>query len=108
MFSKIWTKKSMSSCSDNVKQLKEAIANADAVVIGAGSGLRLQQVLLIVENGFRNCLEILQKSILFQICMQGGFIPSIHLKNTGHGGAGISFTIVILMLLNLSIKIYLI
>ena len=39
MFSKIWTMKSTESYSDNIKRLKQAINNADAILIGAGAGL---------------------------------------------------------------------
>lgn len=39
MFSKIWTMKSTENYSDNIKRLKQAIHNADAILIGAGAGL---------------------------------------------------------------------
>ena len=39
MFSKIWTRKSTQSSSNDVERLKNAIDNADSVVIGAGAGL---------------------------------------------------------------------
>ena len=39
MFSKIWTKKYTESYSNNIKKLRKALDEADAVVIGAGSGL---------------------------------------------------------------------
>lgn len=39
MFSKIWTGKSTENYSDKLKELKMVIRDADAVVIGAGSGL---------------------------------------------------------------------
>ena len=39
MFSKIWTMKSTENYSDNIKRLKQAIDNADAILIGAGAGL---------------------------------------------------------------------
>ena len=39
MFSKIMTKKSTRSYSDNIDRLKQAITDADAVIIGAGAGL---------------------------------------------------------------------
>ena len=39
MFSKIWTKTSTPDFSAQIEQLKTAIAEADAVVIGAGAGL---------------------------------------------------------------------
>lgn len=39
MFSKIWTKTSIPDFSAQIERLKTAIAEADAVVIGAGAGL---------------------------------------------------------------------
>ena len=39
MFSKIWTKASTKSCSEQLKRLKAALQDCDAVVIGAGAGL---------------------------------------------------------------------
>ena len=39
MFLKTLTEKYTPDCSAQIKQLKEALGNADAVVIGAGSGL---------------------------------------------------------------------
>ena len=39
MFSKIWTKKSTNDCSGLIDTLRQVLNHADAVVIGAGSGL---------------------------------------------------------------------
>ena len=39
MFSRITTIKSTTACCDNIMRLKEELDTADAVVIGAGSGL---------------------------------------------------------------------
>ena len=39
MFSRITTMKSTTDCYDNITRLKEELDTADAVVIGAGSGL---------------------------------------------------------------------
>ena len=39
MFSKIWTKKSTNDCSGPIDTLRQVLSHADAVVIGAGSGL---------------------------------------------------------------------
>lgn len=39
MFTKIWTKKSTENYSDNVERLRQSLKEADAVVVGAGSGL---------------------------------------------------------------------
>ena len=39
MFSRIWTKKSTENYSEGIGRLKEAVKEAGAVVVGAGSGL---------------------------------------------------------------------
>ena len=39
MFSRIWTKASTKNCSEQIEQLRTALQDCDAVVIGAGSGL---------------------------------------------------------------------
>ena len=39
MFSRIWTKKSTNDCSGPIDTLRQVLSHADAVVIGAGSGL---------------------------------------------------------------------
>ena len=39
MFSKIWTKKYTENYSNSIEKLREILEDADAVVIGAGSGL---------------------------------------------------------------------
>lgn len=39
MFSRIMTKRSTAAPSAQIERLKEALASADAVVIGAGAGL---------------------------------------------------------------------
>ena len=39
MFSRIWTKPYTKSCSEQIEQLKTALRDCDAVVVGAGAGL---------------------------------------------------------------------
>ena len=39
MFSRIWTTASTKSCSEQIEQLKTALRDCDAVVVGAGAGL---------------------------------------------------------------------
>ena len=40
MFSRIWTKPSTKSCSEQIERLQTALQDCDAVVIGAGSMLQ--------------------------------------------------------------------
>ena len=39
MFSRIWTNASTKSCSEQIEQLKTALRDCDAVIVGAGAGL---------------------------------------------------------------------
>lgn len=39
MFSRLWTKPSTKSCSEQLERLQTALQDCDAVVIGAGAGL---------------------------------------------------------------------
>ena len=41
MFSRIWTAKSIGNYSEQLEKLKNELATADAIVIGAGAGLSL-------------------------------------------------------------------
>ncbi|MDD3403342.1 MAG: Sir2 silent information regulator family NAD-dependent deacetylase [Hespellia sp.] len=75
MFSKIWTKKSMSSCSDNIERLKEAIANADAVVIGAGSGLSASAGFTYSGERFQKLFGDFAEKYSITDMYAGGFYP---------------------------------
>ena len=79
MFSRITTMKSTTDCCDNITRLKEELDTADAVVIGAGSGLS-------ASAGFTYTGERFSQYF-------GDFIEKYGLtvwKNTGHIGVGIS------------------
>ena len=39
MFSKMWIKKSINDCSQEIERLRNALQKADAVVVGGGAGL---------------------------------------------------------------------
>lgn len=59
MFSKIWTGKSTENYSDKLEELQKVIREADAVVIGAGSGLSTSAGLPMEVNDFKSCFRIL-------------------------------------------------
>lgn len=75
MFSKIWTKKSMSSYSDNIEQLKEATANADAVVIGAGAGLSASAGFTYSGERFHKLFGDFAEKYSIPDMYAGGFYP---------------------------------
>ena len=72
MFSKIWTKKSTADYSDNIGRLKEAVKEADAIVIGAGAGLS-------TSAGFTYSGERFEKYF-------GDFIEKYHIRDIYSGG----------------------
>ena len=72
MFSKIWTKKSTADYSDNIGRLKEAVKEADAIVIGAGAGLS-------TSAGFTYSGERFEKYF-------GDFIEKYHIRDMYFGG----------------------
>lgn len=72
MFSRIWTKKSTESYSEGIGRLAEAVKEADAVVIGAGSGLS-------ASAGFTYSGERFEKYF-------GDFIAKYHIQDMYSGG----------------------
>lgn len=72
MFSKIWTKKFTADYSDSYGKLKEAVKEADAVVIGAGAGLS-------ASAGFTYSGERFEKYF-------GDFIEKYHIRDMYSGG----------------------
>jgi len=72
MFSKIWTKKSTADYPDNIGKLKKAVKEADAIVIGAGSGLS-------ASAGFTYSGERFEKYF-------GDFIEKYHIRDMYSGG----------------------
>lgn len=72
MFSRIWTQKSTESYSDKIKRLKRALEEADAVLIGAGSGLS-------TSAGFTYSGERFEKHF-------GDFIEKYHITDIYSGG----------------------
>ncbi|MDD3745700.1 MAG: Sir2 silent information regulator family NAD-dependent deacetylase [Anaerostipes sp.] len=75
MFSKIWTKKSMSSYSDNIERIKEYIENTDAVVIGAGSGLSASAGFTYSGERFHKLFGDFAEKYSIPDMYAGGFYP---------------------------------
>ena len=87
MFSKTETMQSTSACCHNIARLKEELGTADAVVIGAGSGLS-------ASAGFAYTGERFQKyfgDFIAEYGFPAAFIPFRAWRNTGPGGAGRSW-----------------
>ena len=72
MFSRIWTKKSTENYSEGIGRLAEAVKEADAIVIGAGSGLS-------TSAGFIYSGERFEKYF-------GDFITKYHIRDMYSGG----------------------
>lgn len=50
MFSRIWTKPSTKSCSEQLERLQTALRDCDSVVIGAGAGIFTSTVIWMLQN----------------------------------------------------------
>ena len=74
MFSKIWTKHSTSSCSD-IERLRTALAEADAVVIGAGAGLSTSAGFVYAGERFTRYFYDFASKYGFKDMYSGGFWP---------------------------------
>lgn len=75
MFSRIWTRTSTEACSDKIGQLKAALAEADAVVIGAGAGLSASAGLTYSGERFeKNFADFIEKYGIRDM-YTGGFYP---------------------------------
>ena len=72
MFSRIRTKKSTADCSDSIVKWKEAVKEADAIVIGAGAGLS-------TSAGFTYSGERFERYF-------GDFIEKYHIRDMYSGG----------------------
>lgn len=75
MFSRIWTKKSTESYSDSIKRLKNAMEEADAVVIGAGSGLSASAGLTYSGERFERYFSDFIEKYHIRDMYSGGFYP---------------------------------
>ncbi len=75
MFSKIWTKRSMNSCSDDIGRLKQALTEADAVILGAGAGLSTSAGFVYDGERFREYFSDFASKYGFADMYSGGFYP---------------------------------
>lgn len=75
MFSKIWTKKSTADYWDSIRRLKEALDGADAVIIGAGSGLSTSAGLTYSGERFEKYFGDFIEKYHIRDMYSGGFYP---------------------------------
>lgn len=75
MFSKIWTRKFTQSSSNDVERLKNAIDNADSVVIGAGAGLSASAGFTYSGERFDKYFSDFSAKYGFKDMYTGGFYP---------------------------------
>lgn len=75
MFSRIWTKKSTESYSDRIRRLRNAMEEADAVVIGAGSGLSASAGLTYSGERFERYFSDFIEKYHIRDMYSGGFYP---------------------------------
>ena len=75
MFSRIWTKPSTKSCSEQIERLKEALQNCDAVVIGAGAGLSTAAGFTYTGERFEKHFSDFAQKYGIQDMYSGGFYP---------------------------------
>ncbi len=75
MFGRISTLKSIGNCSDEIKKLKKAIEEADAVVIGAGAGLSTSAGFVYNGERFEKHFSEFGKKYGFKDMYSGGFYP---------------------------------
>ena len=82
MFSKIWTMKSTENYSDNIKRLKQAIDNADAILIGAGAGLSASAGYTYDGVRFQKYFADFNQKYGISDMYSGGFYPYETLRPT--------------------------
>ena len=75
MFSRIWTKPSTTSCSEQIKRLKAALQDCDAVVIGAGSGLSTSAGFIYTGERFEKYFSDFAAKYGIRDMYSGGFYP---------------------------------
>ena len=75
MFSKIWTKPSTKNCSEQIEQLRMALHDCDAVVIGAGSGLSTAAGFTYTGERFEQHFSDFAQKYGIRDMYSGGFYP---------------------------------
>ena len=75
MFSRIWTKPSTKSCSEQLERLKAALQDCDAIMIGAGSGLSTAAGFTYTGERFEQHFSDFAQKYGIQDMYSGGFYP---------------------------------
>ena len=75
MFSRMKITESTGNCSDNIKRLKKALEECDAVVIGAGAGLSTSAGFVYKGERFEKYFSDFAEKYHFSDMYSGGFYP---------------------------------
>ena len=75
MFSRIWTRNSTNSFSAEIERLKQALQEADTVIIGAGAGLSTAAGFTYSGERFQKCFSDFAAKCGFSDMYTGGFYP---------------------------------
>lgn len=75
MFSRIWTGTSTRSFSEEIEQLREALQDCDAVLVGAGSGLSTSAGFTYSGARFQKYFSDFEEAYGFHDMYAGGFYP---------------------------------
>ena len=75
MFSRIWTKPSTNSCSEQIERLRTALQDCDSVVIGAGAGLSTSAGFTYNGERFEQNFSDFAEKYGFSDMYSGGFYP---------------------------------
>ena len=75
MFSRIWTKPSTKSCSEQLERLQKALQDCDVVVIGAGSGLSTAAGFTYTGKRFEQHFSDFAQKYGIRDMYSGGFYP---------------------------------
>ena len=75
MFSRIWTNASTKSCSEQIEQLRTALRDCDAVVVGAGAGLSTSAGFVYTGERFEKNFSDFAEKYGFRDMYSGGFYP---------------------------------
>ena len=75
MFSRIWTKKTTNDCSGPIDTLRQVLSHADAVVIGAGSGLSTSAGFTYDGERFKQYFADFAAKYGIRDMYSGGFYP---------------------------------
>lgn len=106
MFLKSLMTKSTEKYSDKIKKLKNEIVQADAVMIGAGSGLSTSAGFTYSGERFRKYFGDFAENMGFLIYIPEVFILIQHWRNIGRGGVVIYIIIAMQTCPNRFIRIY--